>query len=100
MKATVAKIRLLTNTVQAQLSSSPQLSILIFTNPIDHTFSLRAEYCNGSIPGEFGEALLQDNHFLFHSQLPSTLREGDKLLAIALLAVAFINPAKSRLFLR
>lgn len=96
----IAEIHSTTYGYQLKLTTAQPFSAIQLTQHKDFRCSLSAESPHSTSPTLLGEAQWQDRQLLFHSQLPSTLPQDSKLLALNLLAVAFINPAKSRLFLR
>ncbi len=96
----IGEIHSTTDGYQLKLSTAQAFSAIRLTQHKDYCYSLTAESPNSDSPTLLGEAQWQDRQLLFHSQLHSALPSDSKLLALNLLAVAFINPAKSRLFLR
>lgn len=76
------------------------LTIIRLTQHKDYRYSLTAGSPHSDNPISLGEAQWHDRQLLYHSQLPSILPPDSKPLALNLLALAFINPANSHLFLR
>lgn len=98
LDAAVAKIHVRSNSYIAELSDSLQLSAIQLLLRADQSYSLTAQPVGNSVPKDLGTAKFLGNQLVFHSQLSPSMSEDEKLVALALIAIILINPAKSRLF--
>lgn len=98
LDAPVAQIRVRRNSYVAELSDSLQLSTIQLLLQADQSYSLTTQPVGNSVPKDLGTAKFLGNQLVFHPQLSPSMSEDEKLVALALIAIVLINPAKSRLF--
>jgi len=99
-----AKVHLRGNNLEAipHQASFPTLHLIRLE---DSGFSLsaltpQATPTDSPIPQPLGTAQFLGNELCFRSQIPESMPMDQKLLAISLLVLALIDPAKSQMFLR
>lgn len=99
-----AKVHLRGNNLEA-VPHQDSFPTLHLTRLEDSGFSLsaltpQATPTDNPIPQPLGTAQFLGNELCFRSQIPESMPMDQKLLAISLLVLALIDPAKSQMFLR